>query len=81
MLFYHAGEPLTVHLLAEDGSLTTKVLGIHLAAGQVCRRWHLISWIVQVPGLAVPGGCWFTRLVDSGDPASAYSVFRCTLEW
>lgn len=32
---------------------------------------------IQVPGLAVPGGTWFTRLVQSGDKNSAYSLFRC----
>ena len=31
---------------------------------------------IQVPGLAVPGGTWFTRLVQSGDKNSAYSLFR-----
>merc|ERR1712083_533138 len=67
MLFYHAGEPLVIHILEENSSdLTTKVLGLDIAGG-------------QVPGLAVPGGTWFTRLVQTGDKNSAFSLFSCAL--
>jgi len=67
MLFFHAGEQLTIYLLDENSSdLSTKVLGLDVANG-------------QVPGLAVPGGTWFTRLVQSGDKNSAYSLFSCAL--
>merc|ERR1739848_325674 len=65
MLFYHSGEPLAIHILEENSSsLSTKVLGLDIAKG-------------QVPGLAVPGGTWFTRLVQTGDKNSAYSLFSC----
>jgi len=67
MLFFHAGEPLTIYFLDEKSSdLSTKVLGLDVPSG-------------QVPGLAVPGGTWFTRLVQSGDKNSAYSLFSCAL--
>jgi len=67
MLFYHAGEPLVIHILEKNSSdLTTKILGLDIAKG-------------QVPGLAVPGGTWFTRLVQSGDQNAAYSLFSCAL--
>jgi predicted cupin superfamily sugar epimerase len=36
MLFYHAGEPLAVHLLRPGGGgIVTRILGLDLAAGQV----------------------------------------------
>ena len=64
MLFFHFGSPLVIHTLAEDGSgLTRRELGLDLARG-------------QLPGLAVPAGSWFTRLVETGDPAHAYCLFR-----
>ena len=72
MLFYHAGEPLAVHMMDHQGELTTAVLGLDLAAGQVVEE----PGTPQVPAVAVPGGTWFTRLVDSGEPDTAYSLFR-----
>ena len=64
MLFYHSGSPLVIHTLAEDGSsLTRRELGLDLARG-------------QLPGIAVTAGTWFTRLVEIGDPAHAYCLFR-----
>lgn len=66
-----------IHILEENSSdLTTKVLGLDIAKGQVQEiilRWVDIS---QVPGLAVPGGTWFTRVVQTGANNSAYSLFR-----
>ena len=42
--------------------------------------FNLVKDPNQVPGLAVPGGTWFTRLVQTGDKNSAFSLFRC-LAW
>merc|ERR1712212_659122 len=36
MLFYHAGEPLAIHILEENSALlTTKILGLDIAKGQL----------------------------------------------
>ena len=46
-------------------------------AGDIWFFTKEVDWLTgQVPGLAVPGGTWFTRLVQSGDQNSAYSLFR-----
>ena len=69
-----------IHILEENSSdLTTKVLGLDIAKGQV--QEIILRWvdIDQVPGLAVPGGTWFTRVVQTGANNSAYSLFRWTV--
>lgn len=43
--YFHLGDPITYHLLDEDGGYSTVVMGPDLAAGQVLQ-------------LTVPGGVW-----------------------
>ena len=74
MLFHHAGEPLAVHMMDHQGELTTTVLGLDLAAGQVswspgtspgargpCTRRHLVH---QAGGLWGPSHSLLTVQVN-----------------
>ena len=47
---YHAGSPLTLHVIAHDGTLQTFALGTHLDNG-------------EVPQVYIPQGVWFGATV------------------
>lgn len=62
--FYHAGAPLEVIMLLENGSEKKLLLGLDFAAG-------------QLPQLMVPAGCWFgSKLVAARED---YSLVSCTV--
>ena len=61
--FYHAGSPLTLHLLAADGALTRLGLGLDPAAGCLPQR-------------TIPADTWFAATVDR--PAS-FTLVSCTV--
>ncbi len=62
--FYHAGSPLEVIMLLNDGVEKNLQLGLDLAAG-------------QQPHVMVPAGCWFgSRLMTGRD---TYCLVSCTV--
>src|SRR3712207_4942962 len=44
--YYHAGNPLTIYMLSEDGELSKKRLGLDIENG-------------EMPRILVPAGYWF----------------------
>lgn len=62
--FYHAGAPLEVIVLLNDGSERKLHLGLDIAAGQ-----H--------PQVMVPAGCWFGSTIALG--REDYSLVSCTV--
>lgn len=52
--YFHAGSPITYHLIHPDGRYEAVVLGIDLAKG-------------QVPALAVKGGVWKAAELPEGE--------------
>jgi len=62
--FYHAGAPLEVIVLLNDGCEKKLSLGLDLAAG-------------QQPHVMVPAGCWFGSRIVNG--RENYSLVSCTV--
>jgi predicted cupin superfamily sugar epimerase len=60
---YHAGGPLTIHVISPDGGYRTIALGLDLERG-------------EAPQAVVSAGAWFGATVD--DPAS-YALVGCTV--
>ncbi|MFV7772625.1 cupin domain-containing protein [Shewanella marisflavi] len=52
MWYFHGGEPLTIYMIDEEGSLTTAQLGLDIAAG-------------QRPQFLVPKGCIFGSAMNN----------------
>lgn len=52
MWYFHGGEPLTIYMIDEGGSLTTAQLGLDIAAG-------------QRPQFLVPKGCIFGSAMNN----------------
>jgi len=59
--YYHAGSPLTVHMIYPDGTYEGKKLGLNLEAG-------------EVPQVAVPKGTIFGSSVDDDN---TFSLVGC----
>ena len=60
---YHAGAPLTVHVIDREGGYRSHRVGLDLDAG-------------QRPQAVVPAGCWFGASVDE---PGGYALVGCTV--
>lgn len=60
---YHAGSPLTVHMISPEGEYVTKKLGLNIAAG-------------EQPQILVPRGYIFGSTVDE---AHSFSLVGCVV--
>jgi hypothetical protein len=64
--YFHAGNPLEVHIFPESGAPSSFTLGQSPDDGEVLSAW-------------VPAGCWFgARLADRADE-EAYALVSCVV--
>lgn len=66
--YFHAGDPITLHLLDHAGGYRTRPLGLDVEAG-------------EVPQLAIVRGTWFGATLEHGAQAGAagYSLVGCVV--